>query len=206
MGLHHSYTLMAPIYDAFVAPFTMDARRRSLVALREPPSDDVLLIGVGSGLDIPLLPTGPRYVGLDLTPAMLTRAQRKADLAQLDIRLERGDAGALRYEDASFDAVIMHLILAVVPHSGQVLAEACRVLRPGGRILVLDKFLRPNQKAPLRRLLSPLLGALATRTNVVFEDLLSHAPDLEVVEDHPALVGGWFRRIVLEKRTKNQGS
>jgi ubiquinone/menaquinone biosynthesis C-methylase UbiE len=131
---------------------------------------------------------------------MLKRAKRRLGDSVADIRLELGDAGALPYADASFDAVIMHLILAVVPHSQQVLAEAARVLRPGGRILVLDKFLRPGQRAPVRRLISPVLGALATRTNVVFEDLLSQQPDLDVTEDHPALAGGWFRHIVVKKR------
>ncbi len=200
MALHHSYTLIAPIYDAFVAPFTVSARCRSLALLREEPVDDALIIGVGSGLDIPLLPPGPRYVGLDLTPAMLKRARLKAAGSEADIRLELGDAGALPYPDASFDAVIMHLILAVVPHSEQVLAEANRVLRPGGRILVLDKFLRPGQRAPLRRLISPVLGSIATRTNVVFEELLRRVPELDVIEDHPALIRGWFRHIVVKKR------
>jgi len=73
------------------------------------------------------------------------------------------------------------------------------VLRPGGRVLILDKFLRPDQKAPVRRLVSPLLGLLATRTDVVFEDVLARAPGLEVVSDRPALAGGWFRHIVLRK-------
>ena len=95
--------------------------------------------------------------------------------------------------------VLLHLILAVTPHPEQVLAEAARVLRRGGRILILDKFLRPGQNAPLRRLISPLLGLLATRTNVVFEAVLAQVPGLEVVSDLPALAGGWFRQIVLRK-------
>ncbi|MDS4042368.1 MAG: class I SAM-dependent methyltransferase [Candidatus Competibacter sp.] len=199
MTLRYSYTLFAPVYDAFVAPFTAAARRRSLALLREESPAEVLLVGIGSGLDIPLLPRGPRYTGLDLTPAMLARARRKAEALKLDIRLDAGDARALPYSDAMFDVVVLHLILAVTPHPERVLAEAGRVLRPGGRVLILDKFLRPNQKAPVRRLVSPLLGLLATRTDVVFEDVLARAPGLEVVSDRPALAGGWFRHIVLRK-------
>ena len=74
------------------------------------------------------------------------------------------------------------------------------MLRPGGRILILDKFLRPEQRAPVRRLLSLLTAPVATRMDVVFEELLRHTPELEVTEDHPALVGGWFRHIVLKKQ------
>jgi ubiquinone/menaquinone biosynthesis C-methylase UbiE len=199
LTLRYSYTLFAPIYDAFVAPFTAGARRDSLLRLREGAHDEVLLVGIGSGLDLPLLPLGPRYTGLDLTPAMLARARRKAAALKLDIRLDVGDARRLPYEDAAFDAVVLHLILAVTPHPERVLVEAARVLRRGGRILILDKFLRPGQKAPLRRLISPLLGLLATRTNIVFEEVLAQARGLELVSDTPALAGGWFRQIELRK-------
>lgn len=199
MTLRYGYTLFAPVYDAFVAPFTAAARRRGLELLREESPAEVLLVGIGSGLDIPLLPRGPRYTGLDLTPAMLARARRKAADLKLAIQLDAGDARALPYPDAAFDVVVLHLILAVTPHPERVLAEAGRVLRSGGRVLILDKFLRPDQKAPIRRLVSPLLGLLATRTDVVFEDVLARAPGLEVVSDRPALAGGWFRHIVLRK-------
>ena len=197
MTLRYSYTLFAPLYDAFVARFTAAARRDSLHRLSESAPAQVLLVGVGSGLDLPLLPTEPRYTGLDLTPAMLARARRKAVALDLPITLDEGDARALPYGDATFDAVVLHLILAVTPHPERVLAEAARVLRRGGRILILDKFLRPGQTAPLRRLISPVLGLLATRTNVVFEDVLAQTPGLTLVSDQPALAGGWFRFIEL---------
>lgn len=199
MTLRYTYTLFAPIYDALVAPFTAPARRRSLARLHEGPYAKVLLVGVGSGLDLSLLPRGPHYTGLDLTPAMLARARRKAAALDLDIRLDEGDARRLPYGDATFDAVVLHLILAVTPHPERVLAEAARVLRRGGRALILDKFLRPGQRAPLRRLVSPLLGVLATRTDVVFEEVLAQTRGLEPVSDQPALAGGWFRSIELRK-------
>jgi len=197
--LRYGYTLFAPIYDALVAPFTVAARRRSLALLGEEPPTDALLVGIGSGLDIPLLPPGPNYTGLDLTPAMLVRARRRVAASGLAMSLDQGDARRLPYDDAAFDAVVLHLILAVTPHPEQVLVEAARVLRPGGRALILDKFLRPGQRAPVRRLISPLLGLLATRTDVVFESVLAQAPTLEIISDQPAMAGGWFRQIVLRK-------
>jgi len=202
--LRYTYTAFAPIYDACVAPFTTGMRQRSLATLRDGLHDEVLLVGIGSGLDVPWLPIGPRYTGLDLTPAMLARARRKALRLGLNIRLDEGDARALPYPAAAFDVVVLHLILAVTPYPERVLAEAARVLRPGGRTLILDKFLRSGQRAPLRQLISPLLGLLATRTDVVLEQVLAQAPELEMVSDQPALASGWFRRIVLRKIENRQ--
>lgn len=199
MSLRHSYTVIAPFYDAVVAPFTHAARRDNLLTLRDRPRSTVLLVGIGSGLDIPLLPQGHDYTGIDLTPAMLERARRRAASMALNIQLDLGDARHLPYADGQFDTVVLHLILAITAHPARVLAEAGRVLRPGGQMLIFDKFLRPQQIAPLRRLLSPLLGQLATRTDVVFEQALAQAPGLQVVSDQPLSPGGWFRRIVLCK-------
>ncbi len=205
MALKHSYTLIAPIYDRVVDSAFDGFRRRSLERLALDPESrpEVLISGVGTGLDIPHLPPGPRYVGIDITPAMLARAEKRArQRPELDIELQVGDAMDLPFEDHSFDAVILHLILAVVPDSQRALTEAARVLKPGGRILIFDKFLRPGERAWLKRMLNPLLRHVATRTNVVFEELLEACDDLRCLRDEPALAGGWFRHIELHKTEK----
>ena len=65
---------------------------------------------------------------------------------------------------------------------------------------MLDKFLRRGELAPARRLINLLSRHVATRTDVVFEQLVENVPQLRVVKDEPALLGGWFRLIQLEKR------
>jgi len=72
-------------------------------------------------------------------------------------------------------------------------------LKPGGKILLFDKFLQPGQRAPVRRLLNGLSRRMATRMDVVFEEVLSQVPQLMVESDVPALGGGWFRKIILNK-------
>lgn len=201
MSLRRSYTLWAPLYDTIVDRATRGLRRASLADLPATPDTNVLLPGVGTGLDLPLLPPGPRYTGIDLTPAMLARARRRAATLDLDISLEVADAMALPHGDAVFDAVVLHLVTAVVPAPERVLSEAARVVRPGGTIHVVDKFLLPGQRAPVRRAISPLLGRLATRTDVVFEDVLARVPGLTVRADRPGAFGGWFRLIQLERTT-----
>ena len=157
----------------------------------------MLVNGVGSGLDLPLLPPGHRYVGLDLTRAMLARSLGRAGV--LDFSAVQGDSLALPFRDASFDFAVLHLIVAVVPDATRALAETARVVRRGGGILILDKFLKRGQSAPLRRLLNPLAAGVATRLDVVFEDALERVPGLSVVTDEPAAAAGWFRIIRLQR-------
>jgi len=198
MGLQHSYTLLAPLYDAIVSTATAPMRRDSLAALPVAENDRVLLAGVGTGLDFPYLPASADYYAMDLTTAMLVRArQRRSEARQ--IFLHRADVMQMPYSDASFDSVVLHLILAVVPEPIRVLQEASRTLKPGGRIQILDKFLRQGQRAPGRRLLNVLIRHIATRTDVVFEEVLAEVPSLQVVSDEPCFAGGWFRRIQLQK-------
>lgn len=196
MGLERSYALIAPFYDAALAAATRSARRASLAGLPSTPAR-VLLNGVGTGLDLPLLPPQHRYTGLDLTPAMLRRAltQRGA----LDFHGVLGDAQRLPFADGSFEHAVLHLILAVVPDPAVCLAETARVLAPGGQILIFDKFLQSGRRAPLRRLFNPLLRRVATRLDVVFEDVLAVVPELALESDQPALASGWFRLIRLQK-------
>lgn len=196
MSLKRSYTVLSPFYDLVVGPAFRSARRRSLSALPGG-GGTVLVNGVGTGLDLPWLPSGHRYVGLDLTRAMLARSIRRA--AGLEFAAVQGDSLALPFRDASFDYAVLHLILAVVPDAARALSETARVVRPRGVILVFDKFLRPGQRAPLRRLLSPLAARVATRLDVVFEGLLPQAPAVRVLSDEPAAAGGWFRLIRLER-------
>jgi ubiquinone/menaquinone biosynthesis C-methylase UbiE len=134
---------------------------------------------------------------------MLERARHCASKipGQNNIHLLPGNAMQLAFDDAEFDRVIMHLILAVVPEPALALREAARVLKPGGEILILDKFLHPGQKAPLRRALNTLTRYIATRTDVVFEDILMQSSDLTLIHDEPAMLNGWFRHIILRKET-----
>jgi len=196
--LRWSYSLIAPLYDLAISAPLLAARTRSLRSLPTDTAGRVLLNGIGTGLDLPLLPKLHQYTALDFNAAMLSRARPRGTGLQVEWVL--GDSMALPFPDAHFDHVVLHLILAVVPHPDQCLSEAARVLKPGGTIVILDKFLRPNQLALLRRALNPLSRRIATRMDVVFEYILREVPQLQVVSDIPLLAGGWFRGIVLLKK------
>ena len=200
MALKHSYGLLAPLYDIAVRGPLATVRRKSLSRLQDIAGKEVLINGIGTGLDLEFLPPGARYIGSDITPSMLKRAEIRARQTGLDIRLECADSQQLPFASESFDIVLMHLILAVVPDPERALQEAGRVLKNNGSIYILDKFLRPGQVAPVRRGLNLVLRHIATRTDVVFEEVLAQSTDLYVVKDDPALAGGWFRLIELIKK------
>ena len=195
--LRISYSLIAPFYDLAIERSLRAARSRSLSALPADAAGKVLLSGIGTGLDLPLLPELHHYTALDFNAAMLARAKPRG--AGLKVDWVLGDSMALPFENEQFDHVVLHLILAVVPQPAQCLSEAARVLKPGGTILILDKFLRPQQHAWLRRAFNPLTRRLATRLDVVFEEVLREVPQLQLLSDEPLLAGGWFRGIVLQK-------
>lgn len=195
MLLKFSYTLIAPFYDRVIRPAFDNTRQATLRDF--PTGGRVLINGIGTGLDLPYLPADNHYIGLDLTPAMLGKTEARR--SELSLELVQGDSQRLPFADESFDHAILHLILAVVPHPERCLAEAARVVKPGGTLQVVDKFLRPGEFAPLRRAMSQLLRHVATRTDVVFEQVAAQTPSLKVIYDQPLLVGGWFRCIRLEK-------
>jgi len=200
MGLKFSYTLLAPIYDAIVASATQTMRVTSIQRLNQSTPQNVLINGIGTGLDIPFLPEQNTYTATDLTPAMLKVCQtRVTQQPSLNIELHTADVMKLPFEDEQFDIVLMNLILAVVPDPLLALQEASRVIKPGGKIYIMDKFIKPKKIALVRRLLNVVMRHIATRTDVVFENLLQQCPSLILEKDEPAMMNGWFRLIDLKK-------
>ena len=122
------------------------------------PGERVFVPGVGTGMGLAELPMDAHITAIDLSPAMLAEAQRK--LAGRVIDFEVMDAQHVRFPDASFDAVLLSLILSVVPDGAAAFREAWRVLRPGGRAVIFDKFLPETVGPTPLSLLRRAIGAV----------------------------------------------
>jgi ubiquinone/menaquinone biosynthesis C-methylase UbiE len=188
------YTLQAPLYDR-VARFDAE-RHRSIELLALRPGEKVLVLGAGTGADLPFLPPYVEVLATDLTPAMLEQARARV---RPGIELRVMDAHRLELPDAFFDAAILHMVLEVFRDPARCLAEAARVLRPGGRIAVFDKFLPDGRRpGPLRRGALALLNLVFTSTDRRMGDILAAAgAPLAVERDEPAR--GPYRHVLLRK-------
>jgi phosphatidylethanolamine/phosphatidyl-N-methylethanolamine N-methyltransferase len=142
-GAHESllYGELARVYDLIFARVFYPRIARTIRQLKIPPGSRVLEIGVGTGLSLSAYPRHCRVLGLDRSPEMLKHARRKIDRMKLrHIRLVEGDALHLPFEAASFDYVMAFHVITVVPDHERLLAEARRVLRPGGTLVVNNHF------------------------------------------------------------------
>jgi phosphatidylethanolamine/phosphatidyl-N-methylethanolamine N-methyltransferase len=194
------YTVWAPAYDAIVGAAGFNtARRLSIDRLRLASGDRVLIVGAGTGLDLDLLPPNVDVTAIDVTPAMLRHLERRATGTGRSVATRIMDARQLAFPDSSFDAVVMHLILAVMPQPERGLREAVRVLKPGGRIAVFDKFLKDDERPSLkRRLLNAVAKPLFSDLNRRLGPLIS-GTRLFTEHDEPVAFGGTYRVVTLMK-------
>jgi ubiquinone/menaquinone biosynthesis C-methylase UbiE len=102
-----------------------------------------LEIAIGTGLNLPFYPRDVQLTGVDLSPAMLAVAGRRARDLGREVDLRLGDALALDFSNDHFDTVVATLFLSSAPDDRQAAAEAWRVLRPGGQLLLLDHARSP---------------------------------------------------------------
>lgn len=116
------------------------------------PALDALDIGCGTGfLALELAARGHRAAGVDLAPAMLAQARAKAAAQGHAIRFEEGDAERLPFPDGGFDLAISRHVLWTLPHPEAAIDEWLRVLRPGGRLAIIDGARYDDASAPPQR-------------------------------------------------------
>jgi ubiquinone/menaquinone biosynthesis C-methylase UbiE len=188
------YNRMARFYDIYDAPMEWMGTKKRRRELIDDASGDVLEVGVGTGKNLPYYGDDVNVTGIDVSSSMLAETRRRLTALTVQATILEADVQSLPFDDDRFDTAISTCVFCSVADPVQGLRELGRVVRPDGRILLLE-HVRPS---------NPILGRLADygtaftrrifgfRANRRTEDNVA-AAGLEIldVERH-----GIWRRIV----------
>ncbi len=186
-----AYARWAPIYD-LVFTATMKPGRRAgadaINALATTREIQLLDVGVGTGLELPMFSPHVKITGIDLSEPMLNVARKRVLRDELGnvLALQAMDAMALTFADESFDAVIAPYVLTVVPDAHRTLDEMARVVKKGGEIVLVNHIgAERGLMATLEAWLGRRAAALGWRPEfpwAIVGDWLAQRPDIALEE------------------------
>ncbi|MBI1307458.1 MAG: methyltransferase domain-containing protein [Bacteroidetes bacterium] len=192
------YTVYIPIYDVLAYVFK-NTRKAAAGSLHIKAGEKVLILGSGTGLDLPNMPDDCEITAIDLTPAMVATTKRRNRRLKKNLSAFVMDGQNLTFPDNTFDKVIIHLVLAVIPDPYACLKEAERVAKPGAVISVFDKLLPKGKRVTwIRKILNYPSDFFFSDINRDIYEIASHT-NLKIVQDIPENFWGLFRRVLLEK-------
>lgn len=183
-AIRTAYRRYARIYDAVFGAILHPGRKLIIQALNLRPGDNILEVGVGTGLSLPLYPENVKVTGIDISGEMLAKARervRQQNLAQAEAVLEM-DAEDLKFPESTFDKVVAMYVVSVVSDLPTLVDEMRRVCKPGGEMFIVNHFRSRNGFIrALEGLFSPLAKLVGFHPNLALEDLLEQT-GLDVVE------------------------
>lgn len=142
--LRRSWAKQAPRYDksmGFVERRLFGSDHRGWACSRA--TGNTLEVAVGTGLNLAFYPDAVTITGIDLSREMLAIAQARADQLRRRVDLREGDAHELPFDDAAFDSVVCTYSLCQIPDPHKAVGEMKRVLRPGGKLILVDHVRSP---------------------------------------------------------------
>ncbi len=196
-----AYARWAPVYDAIFGVITNSAIRNTVAVLNSLPAGRILEIGAGTGLSLPRYKREHRIAGIDLSADMLERARKRVAERQLGNveSLQEMDASKLTFADSSFDAAVAMFLITVVPDPTAVLAEAVRVVKPGGRIVLANHFsAESGPRAAFERWLSRYSASLGWNPEFPMERVLGN-PQMRLLERRALQPLGIYTLLVFER-------
>ena len=149
----------------------------------------VLELGVGAGANLPFYDATKvkRLVGIEPSPELRTIAARAERAVGLDVAIQAGEGENLEFEDASFDSIVCTFTLCSVTDPQRTLAEARRVLRPGGVLLFSEHGAAPDAKvARWQRRLDPLWSRFMGGCHIT-RNVRAHIEQHFAIDKHDAL-------------------
>jgi phosphatidylethanolamine/phosphatidyl-N-methylethanolamine N-methyltransferase len=179
------YNCYSGVYDFVFGKVFQSGRIMAPELLKLFPGAQLLEVGVGTGLSLPLLPENIEITGVDLSQQMLDKAEaRVRKLGRENIRLRKMDATNLDLPDNAFDRVLAAYFISVVPDPVRCVEEMKRVCKPGGYILFLNHFRSTNRLiGRIDDLLSPLCYRIGFNMDLDLHKLMADAGlEIDVLE------------------------
>ncbi len=171
------YEKLASVYDFTFGPTLHPGRLQAIQRMGIHAGERILEVGVGTGINLALYPSGCAITGIDLSGPMLEKARERVIRKGVQgVRLLEMDAADMKFADGAFDIVYAPYLISVVPDPVRVANEMYRVCRPGGKIILLNHFRSPNPiLSRIERMISPLTVHIGFRADLDLPGFLSQA-------------------------------
>jgi len=172
-----SYERYAPVYDHTFG-WLLSFRGRSMAAgVTNDRPRKILEVGVGTGISLSYYRKEHQVHGIDISPHMLARAQKRVSGKKLGhvSGLDIMDARKMHFADESFDAVVAAYVMSVVPEPEKVIREIERVCKRGGDVIIVNHFAAERGfRRSFESMLAPLSNRLGWRPDMALQEVLSH--------------------------------
>jgi len=191
--VERAYELLAPVYDFVFDWIFAPGRTAAVSQLALAPTDTVLEVGIGTGLNLPLYPPLTQLTGIDLSSEMLDKAvERVQNLAMPNVILKVMDATSLDFADNEFDKALATYTISAVPDPVAVLREMRRVVKPGGILVILNHF-RSERRfwGKAEDLVAPVCTRLGWKSNLAMRPLLEEVGLTPEVFTTVNMFNGW---------------
>jgi phosphatidylethanolamine/phosphatidyl-N-methylethanolamine N-methyltransferase len=191
--VERAYELYAPVYDFVFDWIFAPGRAAAVKHLALAPTDSVLEVGIGTGLNLPLYPPLVKLTGIDLSQDMLDKAvDRVQTLTMPNVALKVMDATAMDFGDNEFDSAVATYTISAVPDPVAVLREMRRVVKPGGVLVILNHFRSERRVIQTAEdLLAPVCTRLGWKSNLAMTPLLRKVGLTPEVVVKINLFNGW---------------